>query len=153
MADVAARCRLRPGDFSKDPILFKDGIGAGDVVPGQLNDIWLLGAMAAAANHPAQLIRNLVVSETDEDFVDSGVITFQFYKDGDWVPVSVDTRIPYGDPDTPAFDSPMYGHAKARNEAWVGLMEKAFAKLHSNYVRRRRCTLRSQLADRVLTHA
>lgn len=105
------------------------------MVPGQLNDVWLLGALAAAANHPAQLVRNLVVSETDVGFLQSGVITFQFYKDGDWVPVSIDSRVPYGDPETVAFNSPVYGRCRDPNEVWVPLMEKALAKLHSNYVR------------------
>ena len=127
--------RLRPNEYAKAPALFKDGIGSGNVVPGQLNDVWLLGALAAAANHPAQLVRNLVVSETDDGFLRSGVITFQFYKDGDWVPVSIDSRVPYGDPETVAFNSPIYGRCRDPNEVWVPLMEKALAKLHSNYVR------------------
>ena len=130
---LANAIRLRPTEYAKSPQLFKDGVGSADVVQGQLDDVWLLGALAAAANHPAQLVRNLVVSPTDDGFAEHGLITFQFYKDGDWVPVTVDTRIPFGDPETVAFNAPIYGRCKDSNEAWLPLMEKALAKLHSNY--------------------
>lgn len=87
------------------------------------------------ANHPDQLVRNLVASATDEGCFDSGIISFHFYKNGEWVPVSVDTRIPYGDKDSPSFNSPIYGHCRNPDAMWVPLIEKAYARLHSNYVR------------------
>ena len=54
-------------------------------------------------------------------------------KNGEWVEVTTDTRIPYGDVDSDMFNFPVYGHALDKRELWVPLLEKAYAKLHGTY--------------------
>lgn len=58
-----------------------------------------------------------------------GFAVFQFFKNGKWQHVIVDTRIPYNTQSK----TPLYGHCTDLNEFWVSLMEKAYAKLHGTY--------------------
>ncbi|CAM9510274.1 unnamed protein product, partial [Phaeothamnion confervicola] len=134
---------LRPEQISKDPDYFKSAAqGAVSVAHGQLDDSWLLGALAAVAAHPSGLIENLFLSERD-DFKTFGVYTCRFYKNGEWHEVVADTRVPCATlgegadlatgslaPGTPA---PLYGRGVDLNEQWVPLLEKAYAKLHGSY--------------------
>jgi len=54
---------------------------------------------------------------------------FQFFKNGRWQYVTIDTRIPYSN----TTKKPLYGHCSSDEEFWVPLMEKAYAKLHKSY--------------------
>eukprot|EP00753_Platysulcus_tardus_P008548 PLAT16095.1.p1 GENE.PLAT16095.1~~PLAT16095.1.p1 ORF type:complete len:894 (-),score=525.29 PLAT16095.1:252-2933(-) len=117
----------RPEEYSRESSLFKDGVGAGDVVQGGLGDCWLLGSMASVAAHPTlDLIRNLFVSE-EEDVSEAGLITCRFFKEGEWIEVMVDTRIPL------SRGVPAYAHCHDNSETWVVFLEKAYAKLHGTY--------------------
>lgn len=49
--------------------------------------------MGAVLSHPDALIENLFASGPT-DFLDFGVYTCRLYKDGEWVDVVTDTRIP-----------------------------------------------------------
>lgn len=79
-----------------------------------------------------QLIGNLIVSD-DDTWKRTGVVTCQFYKNGDWVTVTCDTKLPYGDTTNAAFNNPIYGHCRDLSEQWVAFVEKAYAKLHGTY--------------------
>ena len=143
-ADLTAQVSwLRPHEFTASPEYFVDGTSSGDVVQGRLGDCWIMGSLAAVANHPDQLIENLFGSDPD-DFKKYGVYTCRFYKDGAWVEVVTDTRIPCApggsgsgaemiglrSASTP---SPMYGRTRDLGEQWVMLLEKAYAKAHGSY--------------------
>jgi len=104
--------------------MIKDGAAPGDVKQGILGDCFLLGSFLVLATHP-ELLKNLIVY----DGIEHGFAVFQFFKNGKWQYVIVDTRIPYNQ----ASKTPLYGHCADPNEFWVPLMEKAYSKLHGNY--------------------
>ena len=114
---------LKNGDDDKLDMI-KDGIKPGDVKQGTLGDCWLLGAFMTLATHP-ELLQNLIV----KNCIKHGFAVFQFFKNGEWKQVLVDTRIPYNRDSK----TPLYGHCSDQTEVWVPLMEKAYAKLHGCY--------------------
>jgi calpain, invertebrate len=115
----------RPHEIAPDEaMLIKDGVAPGDVKQGVLGDCWLLGAFLILSTH-GDLLQNLIVY----DGLEYGFAVFQFFKNGRWQYVIVDTRIPYN----PQSKTALYGHCADPNEFWVPLIEKAYAKLHGSY--------------------
>jgi len=104
--------------------MVQDGMRPGDVKQGTLGDCWLLGAFIILSTHP-ELLQNLIV----KDGIKYGFAVFQFFKNGEWKQVLVDTRLPYNRESK----TPLYGHCSDPTEVWVPLMEKAYAKLHGCY--------------------
>jgi len=104
--------------------MISQGMTSGDVKQGTLGDCWLLGAFLILATRP-HLLQNLIV----KDGIKYGFAVFQFFKNGEWQQVLVDTRLPYNR----EIKTPLYGHCADPTEVWVPLMEKAYAKLHKNY--------------------
>ncbi|KAG7390887.1 hypothetical protein PHYPSEUDO_006371 [Phytophthora pseudosyringae] len=136
----------RPTEYTGDADYFKSSAGCGVLREGLLNDAWLLGVFAAVALHPENLVENLFVSESLHSFKQFGVYTCRFYKDDNWVPVTTDTRVPYSmelQPEDKVFSggvsaftppgSALYGSSVDKNEVFVPLLEKAYAKLHGSY--------------------
>ena len=119
------------GEKLADPQLFCDGDEAGDVVQGSLDDAWFLGALAAIAAHPLALVQNLFVDEDEDSWTREGRIACRFYKDGEWVEVPVDTKLPVVDMGGTLV--PVYGRCRNPEEQWVQMVEKAYAKLHGSY--------------------
>jgi hypothetical protein len=72
---------------------------SGVLVPGRQDDLWLLSAMGAVANHPvsggdsSSMIETIFGSAPD-DFKHFGVYTVRIYKNGVWAEVVTDTRVP-----------------------------------------------------------
>ncbi len=58
-----------------------------------------------------------------------GVVVIQFFKNGNWLPVVVDTRLPC----YPKTKKLVYAHCQKEDEFWVAFLEKAYAKLYKNY--------------------
>jgi hypothetical protein len=58
-------------------------------------------------------------------------VTFQFFKNGKWVQVIVDTVLPYEKEQNNR--NCVYSSCNNPQEFWVSLMEKAYVKLHGNY--------------------
>jgi len=83
-----------------------------------------LGALLVFATRP-ELLENLIVC----DGIKAGFAAFQFFKNGKWEGVVIDTRIPYNKDS----QSPIYAKCADPNEYWVPLIEKAYAKLHGSY--------------------
>lgn len=131
----------RPTEYTDDPDYFKSTAGCGVLREGVLPDAWLLGVFAAIALHPDNLIENLFVSESLNGFKQYGVYTCRFYKNCQWVNVTTDTRVPYSvelddDDERGSADTPghlLYGGSLHKNEVFVPLLEKAYAKLHGSY--------------------
>lgn len=103
-----------------------EGATKSDITQGTLGDCWLLGAFCVLSTNPA-LLKNLIYY----DGIVHGFAVFQFFKNGRWQHVVVDTRIPWN----VQKHLPLYGHNRDNNEFWVALMEKAYAKLHGCYER------------------
>ena len=106
------------------PMMMKEGLSAGDVKQGALGDCWLLGSFLCLATNP-EMLANLIV----HDGIEFGYAVFQFFKNGRWQYIIVDTQIPYNQTQK----SPLYGMCSDPQEFWVPLIEKAYAKLHGNY--------------------
>ena len=104
--------------------MYRDSMNPGDIKQGILGDCWFLGSLLIQSTNP-ELLNNLIVY----DGIQYGFAVFQFFKNGKWQYVIVDTRIPYNTQSK----TPLYGHCADITEFWVPLMEKAYAKLHSNY--------------------
>lgn len=104
--------------------MMKDPQMPGEVKSGLLADQWLLGTFSSLGMNP-ELLRNLIVY----DGIKSGFAVFQFFKNGRWQFVTVDTRIPYN----PSTKTPLYGYCANPDEFWVPLIEKAYAKMHGSY--------------------
>ena len=66
--------------------MLKDGVQPGDVKQGTLGDCWLLGALITLSTHP-DLLKNLIVY----DGIEYGFAVFQFFKNGRWQYVIIDT--------------------------------------------------------------
>jgi hypothetical protein len=84
-----------------------------------------------------------VFGSSPDDFKDFGVYTTRLYKNGQWVEIVCDTRVPCAPPASklvvvPGLKSatslvPIGCRAENANELWVPLIEKAFAKFHGTY--------------------
>ncbi|OQR83584.1 hypothetical protein ACHHYP_14532 [Achlya hypogyna] len=134
----------RPNQVCIEPDYFKSTSGCGTLREGTgLNDAWLIGVFAALALHPDNLIENLFVSGM-HDFKTYGIYTCQFYKDCQWLEVVADTRLPYSqelsEVNDPRVAKPvaqpghwLYGSSLNKNEVFIPLLAKAYAKFHGNY--------------------
>jgi hypothetical protein len=117
---------VRPKDIADNPVMFLNGAAPGDVQQGALGDCWFMGSLSVLATRPEMLDRLFVHTE---HLLDCGFVTCQFYKNGEWQQVIIDTRLPYNR----GYASAIYGHCKDVNEFWLPLIEKAYAKLHKTY--------------------
>ena len=101
-----------------------NGVEPADVEQGVLGDCWLLSSFMLLANQP-QLLQNLIVC----DGIDKGFAVFQFFKNGKWQQIIVDTLIPYSE----TLKSIVYARSHNPQEFWLPLLEKAYAKLQGSY--------------------
>ena len=92
------------------------------------------------ASSPLSLVEDLFGSGID-DFKKYGVYTCRFYKNGQWVDVICDTRIPCID------KKPIYSSSRDPNEVFVQFLEKAYAKLHGTYESLNRGSIAEALVD------
>ena len=92
---------------------------------GILGDCWLLGAFCCLATR-SELLQNLIMYN---GMMEYGVIVIQFFKNGTWLPVIVDTRLPCN----PKTKKLIYAHGQEECEFWVSFLEKAYAKMFKCY--------------------
>ena len=107
-----------------DPKIFEDDIDPNDIKQGFLPNCWFLSALSSLAERP-ELVRRLILTQ---EYNEEGIYILRICKNGEWVNVTVDDYIPcyYN-------AGPMFAHSNG-NELWVLLLEKAYAKLHGNYI-------------------
>ena len=134
---------------------FSDGVESNDVIQGCLGDCWFISALSVIATKDYLLrgeFSDDILSDKKIDqeenmmlstgvyppifhsFRKKGIFCFRFFKNFKWRYVLVDNRLPcnkiYNDNQTPTL---LFGQCRARNEFWVPLIEKAYAKLHGSY--------------------
>ncbi|WOL02903.1 calpain-type cysteine protease ADL1 isoform X1 [Canna indica] len=120
---------MRPTDIvkvsciSSQPCLFSGSMNSSDVCQGRLGDCWFLSAVAVLTE--VSRISEVIITPA---FNEEGIYTVRFCIQGEWVPVVVDDWIPCESPGKPAFAT-----SRKRNELWVSILEKAYAKLHGSY--------------------
>jgi len=115
----------RPSEFFKGEYkVFLDSIEPNDIKQGLLGDCWLMCALASLAERP-QLVKRLFVTSEVTPY---GIYRIRLCKNGEWQTVSIDDYFPCA-----PFDTPIFSRSHG-NELWVLLVEKAYAKLHGNYM-------------------
>ena len=142
-------------DISDSAQFFSDGVESNDVIQGCLGDCWFISALSVIATKDYLLrgeFSDDILSDKKIDAEESvmlstgiyppifhsfrkkGIFCFRFFKDFKWRYVLVDNRLPcnkiYNENQIPTL---LYGQCRARNEFWVPLIEKAYAKLHGSY--------------------
>lgn len=114
----------RPQEIASKPQFVVDDMTPGDIIQGVVGDCWLLGSFCCLATR-VELLNNLIVYNGME----YGVVVLQFFKNGEWKPVVVDTRLPY---DSKA-KKLLYARCERNDEFWICFLEKAYAKLYKCY--------------------
>jgi len=92
---------------------------------GAIGHTWFMGALAIMTSK-SDIIEKLFV---DSEHFDKGFVSFQFFKNGEWKQVIVDTKLPF---DTEQ-NILVFSNCLNPSEFWVPLIEKAYAKLHGSY--------------------
>nr|XP_039267661.1 calpain-A-like [Styela clava] len=117
----------RPHDLTENPRLLQDGITSDDIMQGTLGNCWWLSSVAAISRNPTCMHRVVPTNQamTGDDYV--GMFHFRFWRFGSWVEVIVDDRLPV------IQDQLAFGRSSSKDEFWLSLLEKAYAKLHGSY--------------------
>ncbi|PAA47510.1 hypothetical protein BOX15_Mlig005293g1 [Macrostomum lignano] len=117
---------LRPKELDADPEFVKDGFSRFDINQGELENCWILAAVAAITQRPDLLSQVILPDQTLSGAGYCGAFRFRFRPFGREVEIMVDDRLP-------TKDGQLVYAAAHEGEYWVCLLEKALAKLHGCY--------------------
>jgi len=101
-----------------------DAIDPSDISQGALGTCYFLSALSVAATRP-QLIRSCFVTTEPNE---AGCYCVRLFRDGRPRHILVDDQLP-----AHGHGRPLFAASKQRDELWVSLLEKAYAKLFSSY--------------------
>jgi hypothetical protein len=116
----------RPSDFGATCI-FDGDTDPNDVNEGSLGDCYFIAALSTLASS-SNLVKHLFLAANDGINSDMPYLV-RFFCDGEWISVEIDDRIPC----SPVNGLPLFGSNRNAVQAWVCLLEKAYAKLHGSY--------------------
>ena len=119
------------------PFVFNEGISPLDVKQGRLADMWLLSAIAALAEKPKLVRRTILTKEANPH----GFYRVKLCRMGSWESFTLDDYFPCFPLGEPIFSQ------NNKNEIWVMLLEKAFAKLFGDYLSLETGDVRRALID------
>ncbi|CAG9316710.1 unnamed protein product [Blepharisma stoltei] len=110
----------------------RSGASSLDVMQGNLGDCWFISGMALVAGRD-DLFDQLICRGYFEEFEKFGLYVFRMYKNCRVHYVIVDDKIPCLErANGRCF--PAFARCRNRNEFWVSLIEKAYAKLNIKYI-------------------
>ena len=105
--------------------LFADKIEVDDVIQGNLGDCYFFAAVSNLCNYPDKIRKMFKQSSKNE----KGFYEIEFFIDGEKQIVIVDDYFPVDN------NTKMLTYAKAnKNQIWVALLEKAWAKINGGYI-------------------
>ena len=135
------------------PIFIDETASSEDVIKGGLKNNWFISALTILANKQhflkgefrAEIFNDKNIDKKEFQMLSFGVYPpifhyfakkniycFKFYKDFRWKYVIIDDRLPCLKTDN--YEPKLiYSRCKKKNEFWVPLIEKAYAKLHGSY--------------------
>lgn len=122
--DIAMEGPADAGSSPVGPCLFEANVDASEVVQGALGDCWLAAALSIVTQQP--LLLHALFAAAD---IRAGVYTVRLFHEGGWRFIMVDDYVPVSMKD----GLPIFAHAKSRQELWVPILEKAFAKLYGSF--------------------
>lgn len=114
----------RPCQLVDDPQFIVDGISIDDIIQGTLGDCYIISSLACLTKKSHLLEEKCFVSQD----IEHGKYTFRFFVDGVETLVTIDDLLPVS-----IHGKLISAHSKQKNEFWVALLEKAFAKLSGGY--------------------
>ena len=128
---------------SSPRIFAPEGRKSSQIVQGRLANAWFINAVGLLAGDEKKgvhCLKKCIVS--DRHFKTHGILTLRFWKEGKWIYVHIDDRIPCD-----ASMQPLYSKCKDPNETFILILEKAYAKLHGSYLNLENGEMRDALAD------
>jgi len=118
---------LKPDQAAKElavPYLIKDPVNPIDIKQGKLNDFWILSAFSALAEQP-KLLERIILTKKPNKF---GLFKVKLCRMSKWKTFSLDDYFPCFPKGDPIFSSNL-----KKEEFWVMILEKAFAKMFGGY--------------------
>ena len=138
-------------DIDEDATFFCDGVESNDIIQGNIGNCWFLSALSIMATKDyllrGEFNKNILEDgKIDEEeikmmsegvyppifhsFSQKGIYCFRFFKNLKWRYVIIDKRFSCGKINHPCQPiNLIFGHCRQKNEFWVPLIEKVYAKL------------------------
>lgn len=127
----------RPEEFLGADVQLFHGIDPVDIAQGRLGNCWFVCALSSLAEFP-ELVEHLFEDVTANS---AGIYVLRMCKNGEWQTVVLDDLVPcYPD------QGPIFSQNRGP-ELWVLLAEKAYAKLHRDYMQLKSGNPSDALAD------
>ncbi|KAM3601275.1 uncharacterized protein V6R79_010153 [Siganus canaliculatus] len=122
---------LRPSDILKaqgitdEPVFCSKGKSRFDFGQGSVGNCWFLASISALTFNKNLLAQVVPMDQTFKNY--GGIFHFRFWRFGKWVDVVVDDHLP-------TLNKRLLSvHTNGKNEFWVPLLEKAYAKVCGTY--------------------
>lgn len=97
---------------------------------GIMNDKFFIGAVMMLFKAKEEFFTNLVIDyENVNENIKYGFCGFQFFINGEWRPVVIDTYIPWHQGD----EMTLSGTSASKTSWWLTLLEKAYSKVFKSY--------------------
>ncbi|VUC32801.1 unnamed protein product [Clonostachys rosea] len=151
------KARARPGSVHRvswiftNPQFTVDGFSGSDIMQGRVGNCWWLAGVGTVA-HRKDLMNKVCVARDEE----CGVYGFVFFRDGEWVPTVIDDNLYLTEEDygksggiydvsgkhtkqwrkryQTGSEALYCGKCEDEDETWLPLLEKAYAKVHGDYM-------------------
>ncbi len=111
---------------------------------GEINDKFFIGAVLMLFKRHEEFFRNLVLDQENiTENIMAGFCGFRLFINGEWVNVTVDTRLPWHNNDNMSLSMA----TSNKGSLWLSLFEKAYAKVHKSYDILNNVSIKNVLVD------